>query len=99
MTILEKVKLALRISHNLLDDEILDVVQSGREELIRAGVSKEVAESTNELVETALRTYALAYYAGDKNEADRYDLSFKYQCDCIRKSTIQIELSGVTVYV
>ena len=38
MTIFDKVKLALRISHNLLDAEITDVINSARQEMIRAGV-------------------------------------------------------------
>lgn len=99
MTILEKVKLALRISHNLLDAEITDVIASARQELIRAGVDKSVAESNIELVETAIKTYALEYYASDEKEANRYGESFKYQCDCLRKSTIAVEQSGGVVYV
>lgn len=89
-TIVDKVKLALRISHNLLDAEIEDEIKSARQELIRAGVSETVAESDMELVETAIKTYVLGYYASDSKEADRYGDSFKYQCDCLRKSTITV---------
>lgn len=90
-TIVDKVKLALRISHNLLDDEISDVITSARQELARAGVAEEVAESDMELVQTAIKTYALEYYAQDSKDADRYGESFKYQCDCLRKSEITVE--------
>lgn len=95
MTILEKVKLALRISHTLLDGEITDVIESGRQELIRAGVDESVVASGSEteLVATALKTYALAYYASDVKEAERFGESFKYQCDCLRKSTFETEES------
>ena len=86
-TIAEKVKLALRISHNLLDGEITDVIASARLELKRAGVAAEYAEGDTEDVETAIRTYALSYYASDVKDADRYTESFKYQCDCMRKSS------------
>ena len=82
----EKVKLALRISHNLLDAEISDVIASARAELERAGVSSEKAEGSEEIIETAIKTYALAYYASDVKDAERYQESFKYQCDCLRKS-------------
>lgn len=99
MTIFDKVKLALRISHDLLDAEINDVITSARQELERAGVPKEVAQSNIELVETAIKTYALHYYAKDDKEAERYAKSFEFQCDNIRKSDIQIELSGGVVYV
>lgn len=88
MTLLEKIKLALRISHTLLDAEITDVIASARQELVRAGVEESVANGSTELVETAIRTYALAYYASDVKESERYDNSFKYQLDCIRKSTL-----------
>ena len=85
-TIADKVKLALRISHNLLDAEISDIITSARLELIRAGVNEDYANGDTEDVETAIRTYALTYYASDVKDAERYDTSFKYQCDCLRKS-------------
>ena len=85
-TIADKVKLALRISHTLLDAEISDVITSARLELKRVGVSIEKAEGNEENVETAIKTYALAYYASDVKDAERYQESFKYQCDCLRKS-------------
>ena len=86
MTIDQKVKLALRISHTLLDAEISDVITSARSELERAGVKSVVAQGDSEIVETAIKTYALAYYASDVKDAERYQESFKYQCDCLRKS-------------
>jgi uncharacterized phage protein (predicted DNA packaging) len=90
-TIADKVKLALRISHNLLDSEISDVITSARQEMLRAGVDSEVAASDIELVQTAIKTYALEYYAQDPKDAERYSESFKYQLDCLRKSEITIE--------
>lgn len=90
-TIADKVKLALRISHNLLDSEISDVITSARQEMLRAGVDSEVAASDMELVQTAIKTYALEYYAQDPKDAERYSESFKYQLDCLRKSEITIE--------
>jgi len=90
-TLADKVKLALRISHNLLDGEIADVITSARQELIRAGVNADVVNETAEavdaeLVETAIKTYALEYYTRDVNEAKRYGESFQYQCDNLRKT-------------
>ena len=86
-TIFDKVKLALRISHNLLDGEINDVITSARDELVRAGVDSELAYSDEELIQTAIKTYALAYYSSDSKDAERFNQSFYYQCDCLRKST------------
>ena len=86
-TMFDKVKLALRISHNLLDGEIADVITSARDELIRAGVDSTLAQSDEELIQTAIKTYALAYYSSDVKDAERFNQSFYYQCDCLRKST------------
>lgn len=86
-TMFDKVKLALRISHNLLDGEIADVITSARNEMIRAGVDATIAQSDEELIQTAIKTYALAYYSSDVKDSERYNQSFFYQCDCLRKST------------
>ena len=93
-TIQEKVKLALRISHNLLDAEISDVITSARSELKRAGVDSDKADGDDEIIETAIKCYALAYYASDVKDSERYTESFKFQCDCLRKSFPQ-ELENV----
>lgn len=90
-TIFDKVKLALRITHNMLDGEINDTIASARQELIRAGVDAGVANGTVgdepiELVEAAIKTYALEYFTRDTKEAERYAESFRYQCDCLRKT-------------
>ncbi len=83
------IKLYLRISHNLLDDEIEKVIASARQEMIRAGVSTAVAngEDTDsvEIVETAIKTYAKMYYA-DTKDGEKYAESFEYQLDNIRKT-------------
>ena len=86
-TINEKVKLALRISHNYLDDEISDVIMSCKQEMIRVGVTEEIANSGLEVVETAIKTYALAYYS-EPSVKEKYMESFNYQLDNIRKSAL-----------
>jgi len=86
LTILAKVKLALRISHTLLDDEIADVIASARAEMKRAGLDSTTADGSSELIETAIRTYALSYYASSEKESERYTESFKYQLDNLRKT-------------
>ena len=94
-TIFEKVKLALRISHDLLNGEINDVIASARSELKRAGVDETITDGDDEIIETAIKTYALAYYASDVKDAERYNESFKYQCDCLRKSSFPQETENV----
>lgn len=89
MALLDDIKLYLRISHNLLDNEIQTVIASAREELKRAGVKTAVAESqepaSKDLVEQAIKTYAKSYYAEPK-EAEMFAESFKYQLDNLRKT-------------
>lgn len=89
MALLDDIKLYLRISHNLLDNEIQTVIASARGELKRAGVKTAVAESqepeSKDLVEQAIKTYAKAYYAEPK-EAEMFAESFKYQLDNLRKT-------------
>lgn len=84
---LEKVKLALRIRHTQLDSEILDTIEAGRREMVRAGVSEAaVYDPSLDLISTALVTYCKAVYASDKAMAEKYQESWKYQLDCLRKS-------------
>lgn len=90
MTIFEKVKLALRITHDLLNAEITDVIASARQEMIRAGVDEAVANGSSELVETAIKTYALAYFCGNLTDSEKYTESFKYQLENIRKSIWEV---------
>ncbi len=93
-TILQKVKLALRISHTLLDDEITDYIASARQEMKRAGMDAAKADSSDDIIETAIKTYVLAQYANSK-DSERYDKSFKYQLDNLRKSYPAEETSDV----
>lgn len=89
MSLVEDVKLYLRISHSLLDNEIEQVVASARQEMVRAGVAASVANGEDEgsvqIVEMAIKTYAKMYYA-DTKDGEKYAESFKYQLDNIRKS-------------
>ena len=93
-TILQKVKLALRISHTLLDDEITDYIASARQEMKRAGMDATKADSSDDIIETAIKTYVLAQYANSK-DSERYNESFKYQLDNLRKSYPAEETSDV----
>lgn len=84
---LNSIKLALRINHNKLDDEINDTINAARAEMVRAGVSDEVAYSDAYLTKQCIKTYALMNFCNDKNMAERYEKSFEYQLENIRKSS------------
>lgn len=84
---LEKVKLALRISHSYLDSDIESTISTARAEMIRSGVSESVAYSDADVVEMAIKTYCLFVYANDTKMSEGYFKSWQYQLDNIRKSS------------
>lgn len=86
-----EIKLALRIQTNLLNDEIESTIEEARAELIRSGVPVEVVEAEGPLVRSAIRTYCQMKLANDKTMTDGYRMSFEYQQDCLRKSTVAVE--------
>lgn len=92
---LEKVKLALRISHTYLDQDILDTISVARQEMIRAGVSEEVANSDNDMVENAIKTFCLYTYCNDSKFTEGYFNSWIFQLDNLRKSTIELPAEEV----
>lgn len=91
---LKEVKLALRISHNLLDSDIQSTIDVARAELIRSGVSKELANSDNVLIKSAIKTYCLFVYSNDDKKTQGFFDSWQYQLDNLRKSSFNTEGSG-----
>lgn len=85
---IDKVKLALRIGHSLLDSEILDNIDAARAELIRSGVSENVAnDDSNALIVNAVKTYCLMRMADTIPQAEGYQKAWESQLENIRKST------------
>lgn len=84
---LERAKLALRISHDLLNAELTEAIETARAEMVRAGVSEEVAQDdTNNLTAQAILTYIRWQYAGDTKMTEGFFKSWQYQLDNLRKS-------------
>lgn len=84
---LEAVKLALGITIDDLDTDILATISSARAELIRAGVTEDKAnDDTDPLISQAIKTYCKSIYTSDINKAEKFMDAFKYQQECIRKS-------------
>lgn len=65
---LEKVKLALRIKHNALDDEINDLIESAKCDLRISGVKN--ISVTDVLIIRAVITYCKAEF--DNENSERY---------------------------
>ena len=83
----DKVKLALRISHDHLDSDINETIETARAELIRSGCSEKYANSEHALIVAAIKTYCMSVYTNDEKRAQGFFESWKYQLDNIRKST------------
>lgn len=84
---LASVKTALRISHDKLDAELLELIAAARAEMIRAGVSSSRADSRRDaLVRDAIKVFCLARTTTDAAKLDRYAESWRLQIDNLRKS-------------
>ena len=84
---LDKVKLALRIQHNLLDSEIESTIASAKLEMQRAGISESAITSQDNLIETCIITYCKAIYANNDKMMEGYQKSFENQLENLRKSS------------
>ena len=78
---IETVKGALRVTSNdpLIIEEIEDLIDSARMDLIQSGVSKEIAEkeeNVDPLIKRAIIIYAKANYGLDNPNADRFQDSY-----------------------
>lgn len=77
-TLIEKVKLSARISGDAFDDDVQDMIESAREELIQSGVSRKMAESEDDpLIIRALKIYTKANFGIDSPNAYRFQRSFE----------------------
>ena len=66
---LTKVREALRITHNKLDNELQDVIDACKMDLTIAGIKK--IDDNDPLIQQAVKTYAKAEYEQDVNKANR----------------------------
>lgn len=87
MAMIDKVKVALRITHTYLDNDINETIATAQAEMVRAGVSQTVVSTNNDLVQMAIKTYCLYIYSNDDKMAEGYFKSWQYQLDNIRKSS------------
>lgn len=88
MAVLDDVKTAMRIRHEALDDLISKQIATARAEMVRAGVSEDVAnDDDNACVADAIVTFCQMRNADTITESDQFSKSWQYQLDCIRKST------------
>jgi hypothetical protein len=66
---LDKVREALRITHNKLDIELQDVIDACKADLKIAGITK--LDDSDALIQQAVKTYVKAEYEQDTSKAMR----------------------------
>ncbi|MCM3536591.1 head-tail connector protein [Priestia endophytica] len=74
MSLLDKVRKELRITHKELDDELQDLINAGFMDLKIAGVNK--ASEDDPLIIRAIKVYCKANFGLNNEEADRYRDSY-----------------------
>lgn len=93
--VLTAVKTALRISHTQLDTLLTQQIATARAEMVRNGMDSAVANDTSNLLVTdAIITFCQMRNADTIAESDRFETSWKYQLDCLRKSTLAVPNGG-----
>lgn len=91
MNVQARVKQALRIKHDKLDDYINELTDTAHAEMIRAGVPEEVLNEGGSLIDQATVTFCLMDMTEEKDLIDKYERSFRLQLDHIRKSDLTVE--------
>lgn len=67
---LAKIKQALRITHDALDDEILDLIEAAKLDLSISGV--QVIEDTDALIIRAVTLYSKAHFGLSNDDSEKY---------------------------
>ena len=71
---LDKVKLALRVSGDIFDMEIQDLIDAAKLDLNISGVVK--TDEKDALIQRAIIVYCKANFGYDNNEAERFQKSY-----------------------
>lgn len=80
--LLEKIKLALRIGHSKLDDDIADNIQACLLDLRMHGIIH--LEATDALIQNAVKLYCKAEYTDDLTKAEKYAARYRELRDCLK---------------
>lgn len=83
---LDSVKTALRISHNKLDTEITETIETAKKEMERVGVDVAKIINTDPLISDAIKTFCKYSFHSDLKMREGFFNSWQYQIDCLRKS-------------
>jgi uncharacterized phage protein (predicted DNA packaging) len=76
MAILDDVKKALRISGNVLDTEVQDLIDAAEADLQLSGVHSSKIADSDPLIKRAITVYCKAHFGWDNPEAERFAQSY-----------------------
>lgn len=93
ISILNRIKLNLGISHDKLDNEIEKRIASGRKDLMRLGVTESKANSDDELVSDGLIAFVCMWLASDPGERDGWEKSWQIISVALKDSSEYYEES------
>lgn len=74
---LDKVKLALRISNNAYDGEISDLINACKRELKLVGIASSNFYKSDYMITQAVVLYCKANFGFDNSEAERYQKAYE----------------------
>lgn len=74
---LEKIKLALRIDDDILDEEIQDSIDAAKADLKLSGILESKIVETDPLIIRAIKTFCKIEFSTDDKEAERYRNSYE----------------------
>lgn len=77
MALLDDIKVAMRITTDMFDGELYDLIAAAKSDLKLSGVNSTKAEDdTDPLIKRAIITYAKANFGYDNPEAERFQQSY-----------------------
>lgn len=95
-TLLDEVKLALRITHSSLDSDITSKIAAAKLEMTTNGVDSDLVDTaTDPLIVEAIKTFCQYKYTRDDKEMENYWNSWVVQLDKLRKTASYREDSDV----
>jgi len=87
MALLEDVKMALRISHNALDDDIQNNIDSALEDMARVGIANCIEGATTKLQDKCIELYIKGIYDYE-GKGDRWNENYEKLRNQLSLSTV-----------
>lgn len=75
---LNKVKLALRISNSAYDSEITDLINACKKELELAGIASSNISENDEMIIQAIKLYCKAYFGLGNSDSEKYFNAYEH---------------------